>query len=176
MICKSAQVLHRRTSKLNPGAFARGLTDGGWSTRSLPCAAIFSQVAKERVHRVKLCRVDHRAALTAHGDKSGLVQSVKMKGQCVRRNTQRGGHFAGRRSCGPRLYQQSKRIEATFLRQCGQSDRGLCFDRISMTIEIILRDTFVLSQRSISVPARRCRALRARLRASYRWRHRPNAN
>jgi hypothetical protein len=62
------------------------------------------------------------------------------------------------------------------LRQCGQSDRGLCFDRISMTIEIILRDTFVLSQRSISVPARRCRALRARLRASYRWRHRPNAN
>jgi hypothetical protein len=100
------------------GALARGLAFG--SGRALSAAAtILGEKAEQGIHFVELRSVDHRPAITAHGDKPGRPQPIKMKGQGVGSKVEGGGDGAGWHSLRSGLHQQPKHVEPIILSERG---------------------------------------------------------
>jgi hypothetical protein len=122
----------------NFGALSRRLAFGGGWTRKTP-AAIIGEIADQRVHRFELGRIDHRAALAAHGDKTGGPQPIEMKGQRVRCEIERGCDRAGRHPLGSGLHQQAEHVEPIVLSERGQGCDDVWLFHISMIIEITSR-------------------------------------
>ena len=102
-------------------------------------AAFLGEEADQRVHGVVTRRVDHRAAVAAHGHEAGLAQTVEVKREGVRRQSERGCDLARRNAVRSRLNQQPVGVEAIFLRQGrkGIDDGGLF--HISTIIEMTCR-------------------------------------
>jgi hypothetical protein len=99
-------------------------------------AALFGEEADQRVHGVVARRVDHRAAVAAHGHKTGLAQPVEMKREGVGRQAERRRDLARRKAVRSRLDQQPVGVEPIFLREGrkGIDDGGLF--HISRIIEM----------------------------------------
>jgi hypothetical protein len=100
------------------GALARGFAFG--SGRALSAAAtILSEKAEQRVHFVELSSVDHRPAITAHGDKPGHPEPIEMKGQGVGSEVERCSNSSRWHALGSGLHKQPKYVEPIILGECG---------------------------------------------------------
>src|SRR5215472_123880 len=90
---------------------------GAGSGRSL--ATVLSEVAEQRIHRFEAGRIDHRAAVPAHGHQPRHAQAVEMKGESVRREFESAGDLTGGHSLGPGLHKQPEYVGAIILGECG---------------------------------------------------------
>jgi hypothetical protein len=133
----NVQALHDGIlSGWNLGALARGFAfhdRRAWSA----AAAILSQEAEQRIHRLELGGVDHRPAVAAHRDKPGGPEPIEMKGQGIRREIECCSDGAGRHALGTSLHQQAEYIEPIILSESGQGRDGICLFHISANIEMI---------------------------------------
>ena len=64
-------------------------------------AAVIREIGEQRIHGVEVRRVDHRAAVTANRDETGIAQPVEMERQRVRREFKCVGNAAGGQALGP---------------------------------------------------------------------------
>jgi hypothetical protein len=117
-------------------ALAHGLAFNG-GRASNPAAAIIREIAKQGIHRFELGRIDHRAAITAHGHEACRTEPVKMKGQRIRREVECGRDRTGRHALRSRFHKQAEHIKAIVLGECGQGRDNICLFHISTIIEIM---------------------------------------
>src|SRR5208282_4806778 len=100
-------------------------------------AAILGEEGEQRVHGVEARGIDHRTAVSAHGDQSRSAQAVEMKSERIRRETKRSGDFARGHPLRSGLYQQTEYVETIVLGERGQSRNGVGVFHTSTNIEIL---------------------------------------
>src|SRR5215467_2327236 len=124
-------------SSRNPDAFpARGLARRGrGASIARARAAIFGEIAEQRVHGVIARGIDHRSALPPNRDQSRLPQAVEMKGERVGRKPDRGGDLSGGHAGLSGLDQEPIRIEAVILSQRPPRSTRVPHTPISTTTE-----------------------------------------
>jgi hypothetical protein len=100
-------------------------------------ATVFGEEAKQRVHLFEPRRVDHRAALAAHGNKTRRAKSIKMESQGIRREIESVCDRARWHALLSSLHKQPEHIETIVLRERRQGNNSICLFHISMFVEII---------------------------------------
>jgi hypothetical protein len=102
-------------------------------------AAVVGEEAEERVHRVELGGVDHRPAVTAHGDKPSRPEAIKVKGQSIRGKVEGGSDGPRWHALGTGLHKEAEYIESTILSESGQGRDNFCLFHISTNMEVMVR-------------------------------------
>jgi hypothetical protein len=136
-------------------ALARGLAFGGRRALSA-AAAVFGQKAEQRGHGFELRGVDHGAAIAADGDKPSGSKPIKVEGQGIRSEIERGGYGASGHSLGSGLYEQAEHIEPIILSESGKCRDCFGLFHISTNMEIIggRQGSFQWSLKYLPRPAR----------------------
>jgi hypothetical protein len=135
----NVQALHDGIlSSWNFVALARGFGFGGRCARC-SAAAVFSEKAKQRIHLLKLRRVDHRTTLASHRDKSRRPEPIKVESEGIGREIE--GFCDCARWHAPRtsLHKLPEYVEAIILCERRQRGNSICLFHISIFIEIIVR-------------------------------------
>ena len=121
--------LHGTYSSQEAGTFVRfdraGLQAAGAQVSGAPLQQFSVRIAEQRVHRVVLRGVDHRAAVAPHRHEARPAQPVEVKRQRIRRETERCRDLPGRKTIRSRLHQQPEDIEAIVLGERGQGRDGV---------------------------------------------------
>jgi hypothetical protein len=98
-------------------------------------ATILSEEANKIVHRLKLRRIDHGAAVATDSDQSRKAEAVEMECQRVGSEAEPFGDLAGRHAFRPGLYEHPKDCQTVFLGECSQRRDSVRRSHISTNIE-----------------------------------------
>jgi hypothetical protein len=132
------ETLHRFSpSGQGFGALMRRFAGGSRRARRRAATAIFSQIAKQRIHSVEPRGIDHRSAIAAYGDQSGFTKPIEMEGQGIWRKPERRGDFARSQTVPPGLHEQAVSIKAVFLGKGRQGSKYIGLFHISIIIEMM---------------------------------------
>src|SRR6516165_8961680 len=139
--CTCMRFIGATPSSRNLAAFlARGpaLRRGG--ARILRAfAAVFSEIAEQRIHRFEARRVDHRTAVPAHAHQARHAQAVEMKGERIGRELENAGDLACGHSFRSGLHQQPEYVETIILGERSKSCDGIRLFHNSTNIELFAR-------------------------------------